>query len=127
MRELTTREVQMLKRSLIAFGLTGFVAPFLFAFITDKLAVDIFALFVGVTGLSVNKRSFRTFPWSLLILALYPIIFIAGFFSPDAGTVRFWLIPTRHADAPHIFYAILGLWAVGNAWLLASQYRANRG
>ena len=127
MRELTENEVQRLKRSLTAFGFTGFVAPFLFAFITDKLQVDIFAFFVAMTGLTVNKRSFARFPWTLVLLSLYPIIFIAGIFSPGVNTIRFWLVPTRHAHAPHVFYAILGVWALANAWLIFAQYRVNRG
>jgi len=125
-REVTDREVQRLKRSLIAFGVTGFIVPILFSLITDRLTVDTLAAFVGATGLSVNRRSYSKFPWTLVVLAIYPIIFIVGCFSQDANTVRFWFIPTRNAEVPHLYYAILAVWALVNGGLIFTQYRINR-
>ena len=93
-RRITDADVRLLGRSLLGFGILGFIAPLVFAFWTGSVITDFVALMIGVIGATLNRRSFVTFPWTALLCLVYPLVFVDGCLSPDVSDYRYWLIPS---------------------------------
>jgi hypothetical protein len=125
-RRITDGDVRLLRRSLIGFGFVGFVAPLVLAFWTGRVYFDIVALIIGVIGARLDRRSFVTFPWTALLCFVYPLIFSDGCFSADASDYRYWLIPTRGSDTPHVLYLVLAAWACVNVCLIYRFHRIQK-
>jgi len=111
---------------LLGFGLLGIITPLALASRTGRLDFDILAFIIGATGATLNRQSFVTFPWTALVCLVYPLVFVAGCFSPDAFDYRYWLIPTRGSDVPHAFYLILAGWACVNVGLIRRFHRIQK-
>ena len=115
-RRATGDRPKALRRSLAYFGLASFLAHCGIAPITDRLAIDVFAILIFLIG--VGGRGPIT-PWVSLLFVAYPIMFVAGVFSTEVATLHFWLIPTRGKDPPHFLYLVLAIWAVINGtWIV---------
>lgn len=125
-RSITDRDVRLLGRSLLAFGILGFSTPLVLVFRTGMLNVDFAAFFIGATGATLNRRSFVTFPWTALLCLVYPLGFFVGCFSPDVLDFRYWLIPTRGSGLPHLYYLILAGWACVNIVLIRRFHRIQK-
>ena len=125
-RSITEHDVRRLRWSLLGFGLLGFITPIALAFRTGALILDIFAFYIGVTGATLNRRSFVTFPWTAVLCLLYPLVFVAGCFSPEASDYRYWLIPNRSSGLPHVLYLILAGWACVNIGLIHRFHRIQK-
>lgn len=125
-RSITDHDLRLLRWSLLGFGLFGFITPLVLASKTGRVNLDIVAFFIGATGATLNRRSFVTFPWTTVLCLLYPLVFLAGCSSPDVLDYRYWLIPTRGSDLPHLFYLILAGWACANIVLIRRFHRIQK-
>jgi hypothetical protein len=108
------------------FGLVGFIAPLISAFWTGRLTFDVIALIFAAIGATISRRSFASFPWTALLCLVYPLVFVAGCFTPNVADYRYWLIPSRGADGPHALYLVLAIWACLNAGLIYRFHRVQQ-
>ena len=76
------------------FGWFQFASPFLVAYWTDTLFIDLWALFIATNGMRVNKTSFRRFPWTALMCAVYPLVFVVCITGSSPMSLNDW-IPSR--------------------------------
>lgn len=125
-RRITDNDVRLLRWSLLGFGTFGFIAQFVLAFWTCNVIPDIFALMIGVIGATLSRRSFVTFPWTVLLCLVYPLVFVDGCLSPDVSDYRAWLIPNPVSDNPHIFCLVLAVWACVNVCLIYRFHRIQK-
>jgi hypothetical protein len=63
-RQITDDDVRLLGRSLLGFGILGFIMPLALAFWTGNVILDFVALIIGVIGATLSRHSFVTFPWT---------------------------------------------------------------
>jgi hypothetical protein len=123
---VTDASVRFLRWSLLGFGLVGFVTPLALASQTCGIHVDPIAVAIGVVGATVTRRSFTTFPWTAVFSLLYPLVFVAGCFSPEVSDYRYWFVPRPGFDAPHVFYLVLAAWACVNIGLICRFHRLQK-
>ena len=95
------------------FGLFEILAWLIVAYWTDRLFLDLFALFIATNGARIRRDSCRTFPWTIVMCAVYPLIFIASLMHMDATNIDNWL-PLRGSP-------VLGLQLIVAVWALIAS------
>ncbi len=124
-RSITDRDVRLLRRSLIGFGLLAFLAPFALA-IPSGYYLDFIALYILVIGATLTRRSPATFPWAAVWSLIYPLAFVWGCFTPDVFDYRYWLMSNRYSGAPVLFHLVQAVWACVNIALMVRFYRIQK-
>ena len=92
------------------FGIFQFVWPIAFAFLTDFLFLDLWALFIATNGNRITPASFQRFPWTAVMCMVYPIVFIMIFIRHD--TLEFW------NWSPLLIVLTLSMQLVSTVWSL---------
>lgn len=127
------KEVTLIPRPLAAqtrmvvncFGLFQFVWPIAFAFLTDFLFLDLWALFIATNGNRITPASFQRFPWTAVMCMVYPIVFIMIFLRHD--TLEFWNWSPVTIVLALSMQLISTVWSIYAILLMFKCYFAHRG
>lgn len=92
------------------FGLFQVIWPLFCAYWTDSFAFDIWALLIATNGLRVTRASFKRFPWTALMLIVYPIAFAISLQSHNPLDIWNWL-PSRSSPVL-LLQLVSAAWAV---------------
>lgn len=106
--------VESTRKVVTRFGWFQFAWPFLVAYGTDSLFIDVWALFIASNGKRIQKTSFKRFPWTALMCCAYPVVFIVSLANSDIYSIQDWL-PTR-------FSPVLFLQMVSSIWSIIAIY-----
>lgn len=102
------------------FGLFELIAWVLVGFWTDRFFLDLFALFIATNGARLRATSCRSFPWTAIMCAVYPIIFLFNITRVDITVFSNWL-PYR--DSPVLpLQLIVAVWGALAAGALLQCY-----
>jgi len=108
--------VRLTKWFLTAFGVFAFAWPVVMAYFTGVLNIDMFALLVTASILTTNTKTIRRFPKVILILLIYPLVFVLNASTSGLINPINW-IPTRNSPVLTLSL-ITGIWAVFGIYLL---------
>jgi hypothetical protein len=125
-RSITSRDVRLLRLSLLGFASVGIVASTLLAIKTGGFVLDGVVVVIWVVGAKLNRRSFVTFPWTAVLCSFYPVTLAAVLFSPDVFDTRYWVTATRW-HGPHLLDFVLAVWACVNICLIFRFHRMQKG
>lgn len=100
------------------FGLFQFIWPIVFSFWTDSLFIDIWALFIATNGYRISTNSFKRFPWTALMCAVYPLMFVASLTIHTPLGICNWM-PSR-------FSPVFSMQLISSVWSLYAIYWITR-
>ena len=108
--------MRLTRRLLIAFGVFAFLWPVLAAFVTDVLSIDIFALLVLASVLTTNSKTIRRFPKIVLILLIYPLVFVLNASTSGLANPTNWLLVR---NSPVLAFSLIdAIWAAFGIYML---------
>ncbi|WP_296451416.1 hypothetical protein [Rubinisphaera sp.] len=120
-RPLATQTRMVVNR----FGLFQFVWPIAFAFLTDFIFLDLWALLIATNGNRFTPASLQRFPWTAVMCMVYPIVFIMIFLRHD--TLEFWNWSPVTIVLALSMQLISTVWSLYAIFLLFKCYFTHRG
>lgn len=115
---------QQTQRAVRAFGLFQFGWPIAVGLVTDSVRIDLLALLIAGVGQTIGPASFKRFPWTALLCALYPIGFTLAVITEDASNIWLWL-PSRGSPVL-LLQLISAIWACYAIRLIVRCFLSHR-